>query len=521
MSREGRTRRELLTQTREDGSTATEAAVVNVPWLTILHHPVCSRAGEEAMLGALEDGHTVALSRTEPDFARGGHEPWPLADPFITRQPIHLSRVAEGVEISIPASTGLEVRVEGEPVVGKRVVPNDRLDVGVVLALGGRVVLLLHRRPPHGTRVGGFGLVGESAAIEDVREQVARVADLDVPVLVRGETGTGKELVARAIHEASDRRDGPFRAVNMAALGPQLAAAELFGYVKGAFTGATSDQPGYIASANGGTFFLDEIGDASMEVQAMLLRTLETSTVQSVGDPRERRVDVRFIAATDADLTEAVDERRFRAPLLHRLRGYEIRVPPLRERRDDVGMLVMHFLREILTELGEVDRLEALEAEKSPWFPAEVALPFHAFEWPGNVRELRNAVRQLAISSRGASRLTLDRDLRRLFDSPPPPAPERQKQRSVRPSDIGEDELIAALAANRWRVRATAKTLGLSPSSVAMMIDRSDRIRKASDISKDEILAARRIVGDELDPLAAHLEVSARGLKARLKALGL
>ena len=199
-------------------------------------------------------------------------------------------------------------------------------------------------------------MVGESAALRQVRAHVERIADLPVPVLVRGETGTGKELVARAVHLRSPRRDGPFVSVNLGAIPRDLAAAELFGAVRGAYTGAAQDRPGFFRAARGGTLFLDEVGEAPPEVQAMLLRVLESGEMYPVGGQAPVATDVRLIAATDADLEERIRDGRFKAPLLHRLAGYEIRLPPLRERREDIGPLFVHFAREELERIGEAGR---------------------------------------------------------------------------------------------------------------------------------------------------------------------
>jgi two-component system nitrogen regulation response regulator GlnG len=168
---------------------------------------------------------------------------------------------------------------------------------------------------------------------------------VNAPVLLRGESGTGKELVAHAIHEASPRRTGPYVAVNMAAIPPSLAAAELFGATRGAFTGADHDRPGYFSRAHRGTLFLDEIGETAPEVQALLLRVLEAGEVQAVGGLEPRRVDVRVLAATDADLQGMTAMDRFRAPLLHRLMAGYLQVPALRARREDFGRLLYAFLR--------------------------------------------------------------------------------------------------------------------------------------------------------------------------------
>src|SRR6185312_10546599 len=218
------------------------------------------------------------------------------------------------------------VVASGEPVHGERVFTEREIEDGVVLLLADRIALLLHRFQPLFEAVPRYGLVGESETLLETRRQIRQVADLDVPVLLRGETGTGKELVARAIHQASVRRDRPYLALNMSAIPSSLAASELFGAAKGAFTGADQKKRGYFSRASGGTLFLDEIGEVPPEVQPLLLRALESGEIQPVGAEEIQRVDVRTIAATDSDLEAEIASGRFRAPMLHRLSGYEIRI---------------------------------------------------------------------------------------------------------------------------------------------------------------------------------------------------
>ena len=304
----------------------------------------------------------------------------------------------------------------GRPLDGQPSFSREELESGIVIVLAGHVVLLLHTfdpAPPRG--LPSFGLVGESAALLAVRQEIQRVADLFVALLLRGETGTGKELVARAVHEAGPRRRRPYVAVNMAAIPATLAASELFGAARGSYTGADRRRSGYFSRAQGGTLFLDEIGETSAEVQPLLLRTLESGEIQPVGEEAGIPVDVRVIAATDADLEQAVLRGRFRAPLLHRLNAYEIHIPPLRERREDLGRLLVHFLRQELQAVGEA-RLLAYDGPGSPlWLPAEVIARFAAHAWPGNLRQLRNAVRRIVIGSRGRPALEVGADLEQVL----------------------------------------------------------------------------------------------------------
>jgi two-component system, NtrC family, nitrogen regulation response regulator GlnG len=237
--------------------------------------------------------------------------------------------------------------------------------------------------------VPGDRLVGRSAALLEVFKTIGRVAPSDVPVLVTGESGTGKELVARAIHQASGRAEGPFVAVNAAAIPRELLESELFGHERGAFTGAVESRAGRFREARGGTLFLDEIGDMPVDLQAKLLRVLQSGEVTSVGGRRPEHVDVRIIAATHRDLDAAVRDGHFREDLLYRLRVVPIHIPPLRERPEDVTALAHHFVARYADELGIGPRVLSPEAETK--------LRNHA--WPGNVRELENAIKRALVLS--------------------------------------------------------------------------------------------------------------------------
>ncbi|MGK3961216.1 nitric oxide reductase transcriptional regulator NorR [Sorangium sp. So ce118] len=233
----------------------------------------------------------------------------------------------------------------------------------------------------------GGALPGRSAAMRRIEREIAVLAPLSVPVLVTGETGVGKELVARALHERSPRASRPLVIVNCAAIPAQLVESELFGHRKGAFTGATAARAGRFEAAHGGTIFLDEIGELPLAAQAQLLRALQEGEIQPVGEDRARRVEARVVAATNRDLRREVAEGRFRADLFHRLWVYPICVPPLRERREDIPALCERFAAEIAAELGAA-RVDFAE-------PALRALTEAG--WPGNVRELKNAVERAVL----------------------------------------------------------------------------------------------------------------------------
>ncbi len=238
---------------------------------------------------------------------------------------------------------------------------------------------------------GGDRLVGSSSALLEIFKTVGKVAPRNVPVLITGESGTGKELVAHAIHAASPRAEGPFIAINAAAIPRELLESELFGHERGAFTGATNARTGRFREASGGTLFLDEIGDMPIDLQAKLLRVLQSGEVTPVGGRSPEIVDVRIIAATHRDLDERVREGSFREDLLYRLRVVPMSIPPLRERIEDVRTLALHFVERYARELAE----------------GPVSLPDATIErlerhnWPGNVRELENAIKRALVLSTG------------------------------------------------------------------------------------------------------------------------
>ncbi|MBL8880737.1 MAG: sigma-54-dependent Fis family transcriptional regulator [Phycisphaerales bacterium] len=251
---------------------------------------------------------------------------------------------------------------------------------------------ILLRRTLEEHRADSFeGIVGISREIKRITAQIAKAAPTNLTVLILGETGVGKELIAEAIHKQSPRARKTFKAVNCAGLNENLLESELFGHVKGAFTGAVSDYKGYFVAADGGTLFLDEIGDMPLVMQAKLLRALETREVTPVGSTDSRKVDVRVVAATHANLHDAVEEKKFRADLYYRLNQWVIHVPALRERRDDIPLLVDHFLRIANKRHGT----------QIPGVSSEAMQHLSKYFWPGNVRELSNTIERLAVEVGG------------------------------------------------------------------------------------------------------------------------
>jgi two-component system nitrogen regulation response regulator NtrX len=233
----------------------------------------------------------------------------------------------------------------------------------------------------------GVNMIGESAPILEIKKMLERVAPTESRVLITGQNGTGKELVARWIHEKSNRADGPMVEVNCAAIPSELIESELFGHKKGSFTGAIADKPGKFESANGGTLFLDEIGDMSNDAQAKVLRALQESRITRVGDNKEIKVDVRVLAATNKDLREEIAAGRFREDLYHRLAVIVVRVPSLNERREDIPLLLEHFNRRIADDYGHSPKQFTPDALKA----------LQDYNWTGNIRELANVIERLFI----------------------------------------------------------------------------------------------------------------------------
>lgn len=242
------------------------------------------------------------------------------------------------------------------------------------------------------------GIVTCHDGLLSVLETLGTVATTELPILIQGESGTGKELLARAVHVNSKRRQRSLQVINCAAIAPTLIESELFGHVRGAFTGATRDKKGMLAEADGGTVFLDEVGELPTELQSKLLRTLQFGEVQRVGSVRSEEVDVRFVAATNRDLEEEVRAKRFRQDLFFRLNAVVLDVPPLRDRREDIPLLFHHFLK----------RESAAQEREQPEVEAAVEEALREFTWPGNVRQLENeAFRALAMAA-GSLRIQLD-----------------------------------------------------------------------------------------------------------------
>lgn len=325
------------------------------------------------------------------------------------------------------------------------------LELKKIISLLGQAEVLIHQTM-NKSQSGAF-LIGSSTAVEMLRKQITTVGPKNASVLITGENGAGKEVVARMIHNSSARSSEPFVAINCAAIPDELIEAELFGHVKGAFTNAISDRKGRFELANRGTIFLDEIGDMSLKTQAKILRILQEKVFERVGDHKTVQVDVRVIAATNRDLGQEIKLGRFREDLFYRLNVIPLMVKPLRERPEDIPQLTRHFLKEMATQEGMVTHIsdEALNA-------------LTEYSWPGNVRELKNTLERLAIMSSGPS-IELS-DLPHEMISPA--GEDGKKSQTLRDakSDFERSFILGKLEENDWNVSKTAEALNIERSNL-------------------------------------------------------
>jgi len=484
---------------------AEDFASAPVLGITILWHPQRERIGEQ-MLGPAAGG-AIAVNRFAPLFARtgAGHDGTPLGERSITREPVHIRFVAEG-GIQIDHARGkMGLELNGRPSSGSDGFTAGELERGIVIGLGSQVFVCLHlmRSLPRMMNVPGLIGVGDGAV--KMREAIAQVAGTNMPVLLLGETGSGKEVAAQAIHALSGRKNGRFVAINMATLSESLAAAELFGAVKGAYTGATGGRRGWFAEADDGTLFLDEIGDTPTSVQAMLLRVLESGEYRPLGAGADAQSNARIVAATDQDLGEG----GFNQALRRRLEAFVIRVPALRERREDIGVLVRHFLE--------------AEAPGNGWsLPFELLSQVFNGDWPGNVRQLAHAMRRVALDLQAGTVPVLEQEVvipplvQVVVSAATAPRPVRRKV-----SELSDDDLVEAMEKSQWQILAASRMLGISRPTVYKLLEAHPRIRFPANISEQEIRAAWMACEGDLQRCASRLMTPAEALRRHVGLLSL
>ncbi|WP_051077307.1 sigma 54-interacting transcriptional regulator [Janthinobacterium sp. HH01] len=477
--------------------------------LTILWHPDSARIGQQWI--GLDRPGIVALSRYAPAFRALHGEGLPLGERSIARAPVQLRRDRDdGVEILLPDSR-MVLQLNGRSLAADAYLRREQIDAGAVLGLGGNVLLCLHwvRMLPKASTI--RGVLGVGSAAVRLRSLIAQAAPTELPVLLLGETGTGKEVAAQAIHAASQRAGAAMVSVNMATLNEALAAADLFGAVKGAYTGAQQARRGLFAEADGATLFLDEIGDTPPSIQPMLLRVLESGEYRPLGGHTVEHSSARLIAATDQDLAA----RSFNQPLLRRLEGFVIRVPPLRERREDIGLLIVHFLHQWQQ-----------QAMRELTLPSPLVSEMCNYDWPGNIRQLAHVLRRAAVA------LSVDElpSFAALVGAPvpppaqalaPPPAAGRPARQRKNLSALTPRDVLDAMERHGWQILGAAAALGISRPSLYKLLQGHPQIRPAHTIPTAELVATLRQHSGDLAQCASSLRTPSEALRRHLRVSGL
>jgi two-component system, NtrC family, nitrogen regulation response regulator GlnG len=494
-----------------------------VPALTIVWHPDIDRIGQIAPLTNLLEVDVAHLSRSEPLFLPPGADSGePLSHRGISKDSV-LDITFERGAFELRRVQEDEVEVDGEPLTGSRRVSAADLARGLILTVARRFVFCLHSVHFPITRSPTLGLLGTSDRIEDVRRSIARAADKTMPILLRGESGTGKELAAHALHESGPRSKARFVAVNMGGLLHERADAALFGYKRGAFTGAVAELPGEFRSAAGGTIFLDEIGYLTPEVQPMLLRVLDTNEVQPLGSSQPMKIDVRIVAATDAKLEKAVAEGRFETPLYNRLNSaFTIKLPPLRQRREDVGILLVHWLK---IEFGEggariLQRLQDPDPKTRPWLSARDVAAVARSPLPANVRSLlglaRNLVGNVGDNPNGDTNAVVTEFLKGESAGTGTSGSPSTPKATPPATEYSQEQLLVALEKADWNRTKAAAHLGVSRQGFWRATVKHPDLRRVADLELPDLILQLEGFGGDLGRLAAKLGVPEQLLARRL-----
>ena len=496
--------------------------------ITIAWHPDVSRIGEQ-FIGTTEEG-VIEVSRFIPMFRKSQGDTLPIGHGGVSREPIRVVRdTSDGVTICPPKSR-MVVELNGQMIIDPVCLSAEQIEAGAILALGRAVYLCIHwmRCLPKDNPVDGFIGVG-SAAIA-ARDLIRLAASSDATVLLLGETGTGKEVAARGIHQLSRRAAHRMVSVNMAALNESLAAADLFGATKGAYTGAQNARNGFFSEAEGSTLFLDEIGNTPVSIQPMLLRVLETGEYRPLGATRDNKSTARLITATDQDLYHS----SFNHALVRRLESFIIRIPPLRARREDIGLLMINLFHTL--DVGTIDPGQ---------IPASFIDNALNYDWPGNIRQLGNVFKRAILSiqmgetpvlasmietpklqsvdnaaqlrkihANGSQEHLLGKINKAFREAEEVPV-ERKKLR-----DLSEEDVVNAMEKHAWTIQYAAEDLGISRPSMYKLIEANAQIRRVEQIPSDELRGQFDSAGGEVEKCASLLKTPSEALRRHLKGLG-
>lgn len=507
--------------------------------LTIAWHPDATRIGEQ-FIGTTEAGN-IELSRFTPAFSAVNGEPLPIGYGGISRDPMRLVRdERDGITI-YPPNSRMVVEINGVEIREPSYFSAEQIEVGIIIGLGRAVFICMHwmRCLPKHNPVDGF--IGNGSSAITTRDLIRLAATNDNTVLLLGETGTGKEVAAQAIHNLSKRSNSRMVSVNMAALNESLAAADLFGASKGAYTGAQNSREGYFSEAQNSTLFLDEIGNTPAAIQPMLLRVLESGEYRPLGATRDAHSTARMITATDQDLYHT----NFNHALVRRLESFIIRIPPLRARREDIGLLICHLAQR--SDFSQVNLA---------MIPPALISDMLNFEWPGNIRQLSNVLKRALLSLQLGEypqlanmveapkvTVTASAELRKvptsanavspanaetlsslaasmngdkLLEKTPESTPQERKKLR----DLSEQDVVDAMHRHDWTIQYAADDLGISRPSMYKLIDANSQIRRVEQIPSEEIREHLSAVNNHVEQCAARLKTPSEALRRHLKGLG-
>lgn len=507
--------------------------------ITIAFHPDISRIGEQYRHVKKEYEQCFRISRNFPLFEEISAEQKPLRRPlidqFISRTPLIMSKQGTSWHLQ-KTNGGTRLSDVNNNDINSLYLDQQMLERRYFICLAARIVLCIHCTDGVTHQALDYDLLGVSDNLARVRTLIANIAPLKTPVLVRGESGTGKELVAQALHKNGRSTCPKMVCVNIGAIPTELITTELFGNTKGAFTGATN-KVGLFQLANNSSLFLDEIGEASSEVQVALLRALETGVIKALGASSEQAVNVRIIAATDANLESLISQESFRMPLLQRLSGLVIEILPLRKRPEDIGIVLTKFIYDALVSSKQIDKLVNTTNFNHcywAWFYAQCC----TLPWLGNVRQIKNVATQLSIA-------LLEHPNIASFDwyafvekiptdMPGPQGPNihvnhekpeddtRHKETIKRkPREITDHEILRELQRNNWEIKQTADCLGISRAALYIRVDSHPEIKRAGDLSAIVLSRAYCESAGNIDTMVQHLKVSKPALRRRLHEIGL